>query len=333
MQYLVPLVLSSSVVDRYDIWINTHNKLDIAFFEELAKNYPKVNLVYQPNGEVDGNRTINAFWQFCLDDDAIYIRLDDDIVWMEPDFFEKMIRFRTENPEYFVTSPLVINNALSTYILQNCGKIKLREYVRANSNDSVTWASGDFAAEIHEWFLGKIADGSYVDLHCGKKPIAMNRFSINCVSWFGNTFKKFGGDVYGDEEEFVSVVKPTELGAMNCFNTDVIASHFAFFTQRDLLDKKDILHKYGKALEIDWARSDGKSLGIYMEVKEILRRIETNKEEILKRKGIYEGTTSARKFLRRSVSSIKVPLLKFTTVGRIYHKVLDRSKRFIISGP
>lgn len=46
MQYLVPPILNADIVDRYDIWVNTHNMVDIEFFKKLAKKYPKVNLVW-----------------------------------------------------------------------------------------------------------------------------------------------------------------------------------------------------------------------------------------------------------------------------------------------
>ena len=49
MQYLVPFILSSDIVDRYDIWINTHNGADIEFFRRIAEMYPKINLVWQPD--------------------------------------------------------------------------------------------------------------------------------------------------------------------------------------------------------------------------------------------------------------------------------------------
>ena len=40
MQYLVPPILNADIVDRYDIWVNTHNMVDIEFFKKLAKKYP-----------------------------------------------------------------------------------------------------------------------------------------------------------------------------------------------------------------------------------------------------------------------------------------------------
>ena len=128
MQYLVPPILNADIVDRYDIWVNTHNMVDIEFFKKLAKKYPKVNLVWQPDGVVNGIASINAFYRDCCDKDTIYMKLDDDVVWFEPELFEKMVKFRVDNPEYFLVSPLVINNALSTYLLQVHNKIKLDKY-------------------------------------------------------------------------------------------------------------------------------------------------------------------------------------------------------------
>lgn len=45
MKFLIPHILKSDMIDRYDIWVNTMSKLDIAFFKELENKYSKVNLV------------------------------------------------------------------------------------------------------------------------------------------------------------------------------------------------------------------------------------------------------------------------------------------------
>ena len=58
MQYLVPPILNADIVDRYDIWVNTRNMVDIEFFKKLAQKYPKVNLVWQPDGVVNGIASI-----------------------------------------------------------------------------------------------------------------------------------------------------------------------------------------------------------------------------------------------------------------------------------
>lgn len=246
MQYLVPFILASEVIDRYDIWVNTKNSVDIEFFKLLAKKYPKVNLCWQPDGIIDGNKSINAFYRDCVEEDAIYFKMDDDIVWMEPDAIKKMVDFRIDNPHYFLVSPLVINNSLSTYLLQVRNKITLTEYYKASANHKLLWKNAHFAKELHEWFFyDYLSKEKYAFLHVGKQEMGMTRFSINAILWFGSEMKKIKGEVPGDDEEFLSCIYPTSKGLSNCWNGDVIMAHFAFFPQRELLDQTGVLDLYG----------------------------------------------------------------------------------------
>lgn len=168
-------------------------------------------MVWQPDGVVAGISSINAFYRKCVEENTIYFKLDDDIVWMEPNAIENMVRFRIDNPEYFLVSPLIINNALSTYLLQVRKKIKLDKYYNSMSAHPVLWNSGEFATQLHEWFLNtQLPFDAYKGLHIGKQPMAMTRFSINCILWFGDEMKKFDGQVTGDDEEFLSCIYPTE---------------------------------------------------------------------------------------------------------------------------
>lgn len=253
MRFLFPQVLSSEIIDRYDIWVNTIDNCDIEFFKLLAAKYAKINLIWQPNGRVDGIATINAFYRFCTDEDTIYVKMDDDVVWLEPEYFKKMVDFRIEHPECFIVSPLVINNALSTYILQVQGKVKLCKYMNAQCNHRITWKRGSFAAQLHQWFLDNyLTTGKYKELYCGSYPWAMNRFSINSILWFGKDLKVFDGIVQGDDEEFFSCLKPTQLGKINMVNANCLIAHFSFAQQRWMLDKCGILEQYGKFLFKDW---------------------------------------------------------------------------------
>ena len=281
MQYLLPPILASDIIDRYDIWINTVDACDIEFFKLIAQKYPKVNLVWQPDGIVDGINSINAFYRACVEENTIYLKMDDDIIWTEPDFFEKMVAFRVNNPGYFLVSPMVINNALSSYILQISGKLKLSKYMNARANHSILWRSGEFAFELHDWFLKtQLPDARYRQLYCGKRPIAMNRFSINSILWFGKDMKEFNGIIPGDDEEYLSCIKPTELGLTNCFNGDTIVSHFSFYSQREYLDRENILERYGKHLHHEWSKIP-KMEQIDKTVQAILNDIESKKSEII----------------------------------------------------
>lgn len=325
MQYLFPPVLACDLIDRYDIWVNTNDVCDIEFFKQIARKYPKVNLVWQPDGVVNGISSINAFYKSCVEDDAIYIKLDDDIVWLEPDFFEKMIAFRVDHPDYFLVSPLVINNALCTYILQETGKLKFRSYMRAQANHKVLWRKGCFAVELHEWFLNtQLPNGRYRELYCGERPIAMNRFSINAVLWFGKTMKEFSGIVPGDDEEFLSVIKPTRLGLANCFNGDTLTAHFAFYPQREVLDKANILERYGDYLHREW-NNDPK-------MREIDRSIQTIMHEIQQRVIEIQQTPSPYKTVPTTAK--KRWKMRYKRLVQLLRNAKDRikNKKYIVGG-
>ena len=282
MQYLVPQVVCCDIVDRYDIWVNTMDARDLEFFRMLAKQYPKIRLVWQPDGIIDGNNSINAFYKDCCDEDTIYIKLDDDIVWIESGYFEKIVQFRIDNPQYFLISPLVINNQKSTYILQCKDLLPLEKYRRADPFDKILLKSGKFAKELHQWFISNyLTKEQYQNLHCGTYPMGITRFSINSIVWFGRQMKSFGGIVEGDDEEFLSSIKPTLLRQSNCLYGDAIIAHFAFGPQRKQLDATNLLQQYGDYLHEKW-KQDPQLKEIDTYVQSCLKTVNEYTEEDIK---------------------------------------------------
>lgn len=295
MRWLIPQVVADDLVDRYDLWVNTTNKEDIAFMEKCAEAFPKINLIYQPDGIVNGIASINAFYKKACDKDAIYIKLDDDLLWLEPGFFDKMVRFRTEHPEYWVVSPLVINNMLSTYVLQVKDKLKFNTYFKPKVDTLIR--DGKFAAQLHKWFLSKLTTGTYEELHCGYNSWGLTRFSINSIAWYGADLQTYtGGVIPGDDEEYMSVIKPSELGKSCGLNGDCLCAHFAFYTQRDELDKLDILDAYASYMRGEW-ENDDKMRPILSKMDEIIDWIEANKAEIASR-GIPYTSIAVSKWQR-----------------------------------
>ena len=311
MQYLIPYIVASGVVDRYDIWVNTHNGADIEFFKRIAEKYSVVNLVWQPDGIVNGISSINAFYKKCIEPDTIYFKLDDDIIWMEPQAIEKMVKFRVENPNYFLVSPLVINNSLSTYLLQLENKIRLDQYYSSSASHPVLWKSGAFASDLHLWFLEKyLKNGNWSHLYVGRKEMGMTRFSINAILWFGDEMRKFNGVVPGDDEEFMSCIYPTKEGKSNAWNGDVIMSHFAFFTQREQLDKQNILEQYGYILDKIWKQDREMEL-IHSFVQSLMREINENECDLIKIPSPYKKVVAPqtkrskfKKFIPKNVIEV-----------------------------
>lgn len=286
MRLLVPYVVSCDIVDRYDIWVHTHNGADIAFFQRLASKYSKINLVWQPDGIVGGNETINPFYKNCIDEDAIYFKVDDDVIWMEENAIKKMVDFRIDNPEYFLVSPLVINNPLCTYALEASGKLRIKQYQAASPFGELIWKSGQFAYELHAWFIENYIH-SPEGLYIGKKIIGANRLSINAILWFGKDFMQFGGYIPGDDEEYLSCLYPTNIGAANAINGECIMAHYAFFTQRTHLDSSNLLYRYDE-WTINNVNFNPDFYECYNDISLILEEINSNEKELMENSSPYK---------------------------------------------
>ena len=281
MQYIVPFVVSEELVDRYDIWVNTTNNCDIEFFRMMAAKYPKVNLVWQPDNIVNGISSINKFYTLCQERDTIYLKIDDDVVWMEPDIFKKLLKFRVDNPDAFLVSPMVVNNAICSYLWQATKKIDFGMYMNAAADHYILWRCGEFSLALHHWFLNRLKKDYkfYKYLHIGPRPIACNRFSINFIIWFGKDLATFKGKVPGDDEEYMSVIKPAQMGKINLFDGDSVISHFAFFTQREILDNAHILEQYDDLLAVEFSKEKDKK-EIFEYAKECIEDINRRQAEI-----------------------------------------------------
>ncbi len=317
MRLLVPYVLASPVIDRYDVWINTVDKNDIEFFLQLEKKFPKIHVIPQPEGIINGVISISSFFQFASDENTIYIRLDDDIVWLEPDFFEKLIAARIEDKTPFLVAPLIINNALCTHLLQQFGSLNYHEYLPAYATDWLLWESGRFAAKLHKWFLEKIQSSQYQQLHFGRIPIALNRFSINAISWFGKSFQNFSYPII-DEEEYLTVIHPAKIGASNCIDGRTIAAHYAFYPQRPYLDKTSILQHYHQALKVTYS-NESDVFKIYNDVQLLCNSIEKGEVKTIVPFVLYQKPRS----LKKKILEMKIPVVFMCTVNEIKRRLFS----------
>ncbi len=247
MELLVPYVLGSELVDRYDIWMNTGHPADRKFLESLA-GLPRVRLVTHPAGAAPAPQSIGGFHSEATDADTIYIRLDDDVVWLEPGFFETLLRFRVAHPQHFMVMPLIINNALCSFLQQALGKIEVSRLLGTSCFDQIGWRDASFALQLHRFLLDLIRRGETHKLHAGAHVSALVRFSINSLCWFGHDMAPVAATVTTEEELDLSVSIPVRLGRTNCFCTDTIAAHFAFYSQRAKLDRAGILQQYAAVL-------------------------------------------------------------------------------------
>jgi len=271
LRLLIPYVLSCKQIDRYDLWVNTPDPADLAFLKAVAAIDTRIRLVSLPAGIEPGPDAIREFWPNVTESDTVYIRFDDDVVWLDPNFFRSFLPFRLDNPQYFTVAPLIINNAISTYILQTLGKIKVSKTPGPDRFDRIGWVNPTLARSLHVFLQDLIAGNEVARLACGRVPLSGNCFSINCISWFGRDIAAAGGRVPAgeDEEAAASCTFALRAGRLNCVDTAAVAAHFAFYTQRDLMDRTELLDGYVRIAsarpELELWRSSVE--GVYREIE------------------------------------------------------------------
>lgn len=239
-------------IDEYRLWLNTKNEDDLHYAYHLQSSYSDfVTLDASRLGSatVGTNLNIGGFFAGCCDVDSIYIRVDDDIVWFEDDFFNGIFKFRELNPQPFLIYANIINNAFIDSLRQGEGKFLDVPLIGLNCSDKVGWENAPVAEKKHRVFLKSLAIKESLDNYkiCNFKLNCFSRVSINAIAWLGETFNKFNGVVESsDEEVWLSTIKPKQLNQPNLICGKYLCSHFAFFTQRKLLDNTNILSEYSK---------------------------------------------------------------------------------------
>jgi hypothetical protein len=252
LKYLIK-AKNENQFDRWDLWLNTNVNDDINYCEMLTNLYDWIKIVRLNVNSVYKMENIFKFFKFANDINTIYIRLDDDIVYLEPTFLHKMFNFRLANEEPFIIYGNIINNAVISHFHQK------NELLNINYHKTVSCECLDytgthdymFCEEIHNKFIDSVKNNEIHNWYTSFNILNTNkkRVSVNCVSWFGKSFDNLNeiinSNILVDEEMWLSVIIPEMYNKYNLIYNEAIVSHFAFCTQREELEKNtNILQKY-----------------------------------------------------------------------------------------
>jgi hypothetical protein len=249
MEVMLPHILKQKgFIDEFRIWCNTKEQSDLDYIEQIAssnRNFITVEHLPPSTDKVGEPWAIHNFFKNTTDPNTIYLRIDDDIVWAEKDFFKKVYKFRVENPKYFLVYGNIVNNAVCDHFCQKNGAYDLEPHYGFNSWDENGWRNPILAENKHRKLIENIKNNQLDEYRFSPVVIEnYERVSINCICWFGSEFAKFNGAVGHDEEQWLASDKPRELGMPNCILGEAICSHFSFYSQREHMDKTDVLDEY-----------------------------------------------------------------------------------------
>jgi hypothetical protein len=240
------LINCKHIIDNHIWWINTDNQEDIEYIQSLVQQFPKFYslkfLPDHPNYKFN-NMNIHKFFDDCKDENTVYVRFDDDIVFIETEKLEDFLRFRINNPQYFIVYANIINNNFCSYIHQRLGAIGAGEFQDFNElplleyvfeNDTLT--QPNYTLINFQAFFKKISQNALSDYKFPKWVFHQyERCSINCISWLGSEFAKF--DHVGiDEEPWLSSYKPRERFMKNCVYGNFIVVHYSYGSNRERID-------------------------------------------------------------------------------------------------
>lgn len=244
MELLQHFVVNNSLIDEWQIWQNTNNKSDLKFFSNLAKIKKNIRLIKIKN--ISGHYTdIHKFFTYATEPDTVYIRLDDDIVWMGENAIENLLNFRIKNPDYFLVFGNIINNAICDHIHQRMGLLEGLSQVSYACFARLGWADGPACVVKHNRLLDKIKNKKVAEYEFSKWVLnEYERCSINAICWFGEDFRDVAKVKIPEEEAYLCHDMPRKLNRYNAICGNSMFSHFAFNPQREYMDKTNILKEY-----------------------------------------------------------------------------------------
>jgi hypothetical protein len=272
LEILVPYLLANRQhLAEHLFWLNTRNPYDIVYINRLVAQYPDFFKV--SSREVFEDRHIGhciwQYWQECVDEKTVYIRLDDDICFIDKDAIPKLIAYRLSNPDPFLVYGNVVNNALCSHIHQARGVIpESWGHVEFECLDRVGWLKSIFPARVHRLFIEDLRTGNADRWKFPSVTLTeYQRFSINVVSWFGKDLRQVDelhvqdlrtldlthpetGEDLAHEEPFISQCVPARFGRPCVICGDALFSHFAFQSQRLHLEEHTALLDWYAALSL-----------------------------------------------------------------------------------
>jgi GT2 family glycosyltransferase len=175
--------------------------------------------------------------------DTVLLKCDDDILYFELDHLEDFIRFRIENPEYFLVSANVVNHNVCAYYQQQHRAIPrsvMELELPPQGFGGRLWESSALATALHHHFL----DNRNLFEQVPASPIEWSgRLAMHFVAWMGEDLSYMSGEMV-DEERALSVQIPAYLHRRHCIYPRFLVSHLSSGKQASGENHEHILWRY-----------------------------------------------------------------------------------------
>ncbi|KAI5926195.1 hypothetical protein F4810DRAFT_584225 [Camillea tinctor] len=137
------LVDNGGYLDEVWFMIHTDNQDDLAYLDHLVSQRERYRIVNP--GECQGS-SYGCIWDPVTEDDTIYIKIDDDIVFIHPDTIPQLVHTRIKEPYPYAVSANLVNSPLTGYKHYESGAIhpfRPDPYSSPRHRASETWRSSE----------------------------------------------------------------------------------------------------------------------------------------------------------------------------------------------
>ncbi|KAL7620030.1 Mitochondrial-processing peptidase subunit alpha [Parahypoxylon ruwenzoriense] len=95
-----------------EVWFMAHTKDedDVAWIEDVVKRTPGYKIVGK--GDCEGKK-YSCMWNYAVEDKTIYVKIDDDIVYIHPDAIPQLVHTRIALPHPYAISSNLVNSPVT----------------------------------------------------------------------------------------------------------------------------------------------------------------------------------------------------------------------------
>jgi len=224
--------------DECFIWINTDYSDEVDFIKSIGKKYDFVKYIEpKPEWKIDTHSPaegIACFINEYCNEDKLYIRLDDDICYIEKEAIKKLINHRKNSKDFLVYGNCINNDAISKIYLEH--EIYTKNILLNNDTHETFRMSGDVALKIHEMFSQDVMEKNQKKYYLPNLINIPNKnyCPVNVISFYGKDMKKIGPIPKNVNEE----VFFNTSGDSYSICGNALFAHMFYCTQRGSLIKQ-----------------------------------------------------------------------------------------------
>lgn len=135
-------------------WIKLYNRPGDPGWADGLENPPEIPSEWNLGPRAPVQMNTGRFYVYMVDRDTIYLRFDDDIIYVHPEAVRRLVEAKVSRPGNIACFPVIITNAVSSWYMQKHGHIPLSYGLSPNScTPPVGWGSAEFAVRLHDLML------------------------------------------------------------------------------------------------------------------------------------------------------------------------------------